>query len=371
VSELGNLESSPPQRPTLRVSGRSIARAALVVAAFFIVATVAGRATGTLAWFLEAAVFAALSWPLVRRLGRHMPKFVAVLVLTAMVAGVVALLALTGLMELRAESDRFRDNVPRAVRELESTDGIGTIVKDLSLADDLTGYADNVSDRLRFKGADVAGVASRVGGSASAVLVVWILTVMLVFTGPGMVDAALGLVPEPRREAAREVLRSAYGRSVRYMGSMAVRSIVVGALTFALASALGLDMPGLLAVVAALIAFVPYVGIIGGWLPVAFMALINGSGEALAVLLGALVLQTVDALVVQRRIDDSGVPLGVFLTLVAAMVGFSLHGPGGMLMAVAVATLITAVINDAGAVQAVQDAEASTARPAKVPGPET
>ena len=379
MSELGNLElgddptttpSTPTStaRPTLRISGRSIARAALVVGVFFIVATVAGRATGTLTWFVEAAVFAALGWPLVQRLGRHMPKFVAVLVLTAMLAGVVALIAFTGLMELREESDRFRESVPEAVRELERTDGVGTIVKDLSLADDLSAFADEVSDRLRFRGTDVAGLASKVGGNASAVLVVWILTVMLVFTGPAMIDAAMELAPESRRTTMREVLRSAYGRSVRYMGAMAVRSLVVGLVTFSIAAGLGLDMPGLLAAVAALLAFVPYVGILAGWLPLALMALLNGPGEAIAILLGALALQTVDALVVQRRIDDSGVPLGVFLTLVAAMIGFSLHGPGGMLIAVAIAALLTAVVNDAGAMQALRDAEAAGAASRSRPG---
>ena len=84
----------------------------------------------------------------------------------------------------------------------------------------------------------------------------------------------------------------------------------------------------------------------------------------MGVLLGAMALQTADAIIVQRRIDASGVPLGVFLTLVAAMLGFSLHGPGGMLVAVAIAALLTAVVNDTGAMQALRDAEAAGASPA-------
>lgn len=344
-------------QPTLRISNRSIVRGMVVAGLFLVVATVAGRATGTLSWFVEAAVFAALGWPLVQRLGRHMPKFVAVLVLTAAVAGIVAGLAATGLVEMQAESTRFRDSVPTAVRELEQVDGIGNVIKDLRLADDIEQFATDISDRLRFKGADVPGLASKVGGSASAVFVVWILTVMLVFTGPSMVDAALRLAPESQRETMHSVLRTAYGRSVRYLGLMALRSIAVGLITFTAATSLGLDMPGLLATVAALLAFVPYVGIIGGALPLALMALINGPTEALAVLVGALVLQTLDAILVQRRIDASSVPLGMFPTLVAAMIGFSLRGPGGMLVAVAIATLLISIVNDAGAMQVLRGAQ--------------
>lgn len=337
---------------TLRISNRSIVRAMVIVGLFAIVVTVAARATGILSWFVQAAVFAALGWPLVQRLGRHMPKFVAVLLITAVIAGIVSALAATGLVEMQAESTRFRDTVPDAVRQLEQVDGIGTVIKDLRLADDIEQFADEISDRLRFKDTDVPGLASKVGGSASAVFVVWILTVMLVFTGPTMVEAAVGLVPEHQRDVARQVLRTAYGRSVKYLGLMSLRVIAIGVLTFTVATSLGLHMPGLLATVAALLAFVPYVGIIGGALPLALMALLNGSTESLLVLAGAVLLQTFDALVVQRRIDASSVPLGMFPTLIAAMIGFSLRGPGGMLVGVAIATLLISILNDAGAMQA-------------------
>ncbi len=336
---------------TLRITPRSIVRAIVLVGAFSIVVAVASRATGTLAWFVQAAVFAALGWPLVQRLGRHMPKFAAVLLITAGVAVLAGVLGATGLVEMQAESERFRDRVPAAVRELERTEGIGTLVRDLHVADDIESFGTEVADRLRFKDANVPGLASKVGGSASAVFVVWILTVMLVFTGPGMVEATLKLVPETQRDSLRQVLRTGYGRSVKYLGFMALRAIVVGLLAFTVSELLELDMPGLLAAVAALLAFVPNVGILAGALPLALMALLNGPTEAVAVLVGALGVQTVDAFVVQRRIDLATAPVGVFLTLVAAMIGFTLHGPGGMLVAVAVVSLVVAVVNDAGAMQ--------------------
>lgn len=340
--------------PTLRITNRSIVTAMVVAGLYLVVAAVAGRATGTLSWFVEAAVFAALGWPLVQRLGHHMPKFVAVLLLTAVVAGIVSGLTATGLVEMQAESTRFRDSVPAAVRQLEEVDGIGTVVKDLRLADDIEQFAIDISDRLRFKGTDVPGLASKVGGSASAVFVVWILTVMLVFTGPTMINGAIGLTPDSQRESIRSVLRTAYGRSVRYLGLMTLRSIVIGVITFTVATSLGLDMPGVLATVAALLAFVPYVGILAGSLPLALMALLNGSTESLLVLAGAIALQTFDGLVVQRRIDSSSVPLGMFPTLVAAMIGFSVRGPGGMLVAVAIVALLVSILNDAGAMQALR-----------------
>jgi predicted PurR-regulated permease PerM len=91
-------------------------------------------------------------------------------------------------------------------------------------------------------------------------------------------------------------------------------------------------------------------------LPLALIALLNGPTESLLVLAGAVALQAFDGIVVQRRIDSSSVPLGMFPTLVAAMIGFSLRGPGGMLVGVAIAALLVSVLNDAGAMQVLRGA---------------
>jgi predicted PurR-regulated permease PerM len=340
--------------PTVHLTPRSIVRAVVIVAALFVVFTVATRATDTLWWFAQAVVIAAVTYPVVQRLRRHVPAAIAVLGLTVVVGLVFGLLAAVVMGELRDESAVFRASVPRAVDRLERTDGIGRVIDDLRLDDTLRELADELADRVQFRGPDLPGLATEVGGRVSAVFVVWILTVMLVFTGTSMVEGMVGLLPDRRRDASREVLRLAYGRTVRYLGLTSLRSLVVLGLTFMGCRALGLGMPGLLALLAAVLAFVPFVGVLVGGLPVVLMTLLDGTLPAVAVLAVVLALQTVDALVVQRRIDDRSLPLGLFPTLAAAMIGFSLRGPGGLLIAVAVVAMVVAVVNDTGAVRSLR-----------------
>jgi predicted PurR-regulated permease PerM len=353
--------------PTLHVTPGSIVRAVLIVAAMFVVFTVATRATDTLWWFAQAAAFAALSYPVVQRLRRHVPSAVAVLGLTALVAGAFAGVAAVAMTELRDESALFRESMPRAVDRLERMEGIGTVVDDLGLDDALRTISDHLAEQLQFRGPDLPGLATEVGGRASAVFVIWILTVMLVFSGPSMVHGMLTLVPDDRRDAAREVLELAYGRSVRYLGLTALRSVAVLVITFVAAEALGLGMPGLLALTAAVLAFVPYVGVLLGGIPVALMALLDGTTEAMVVLGAVVALQVVDSLVVQPRIDRRSMQLGLFPTLVAAILGYSLRGPGGLLIAVATAAMLVGIVNDTGAVRSLRqrgdEAEPSTAAP--------
>lgn len=346
--------------PTLHLTLRSILRAVLVAGATIVVFVVATRATETLWWFAQAAVIAALAYPLVQRASRHMPAFVAVLALTLVAALVAAGLVAVVLGELRTESERFRQAVPGAVDRLERSSGIGTVIEDLQLDDSIRSLADQVVERARFDGPDLPGLATAVGGRLSAAFVIWIVAVMLVFTGPALTRSLIDQAPPDSREQVATVLAAAYGRTVRYLCLTALKSVAVAALTFTVATALGLDMPGVLAILAALLAFVPYVGIALAGLPVALMALLYSPAEAIAVLVGAAALQTIDALVLQQRIDRRSLALGLFPTLVAALIGFQLHGPGGLLIAVSVAAMLVAVVEDTGSVRALRDVARAT-----------
>lgn len=332
---------------TLRYTPGSLVRAILMVAAAVAVFAVAARATTTLWWFVQAAVFAALAAPVVHRLRRHMPTAVAVLGLTALVALVFAGAVAAGLGELRDESAAFRAAIPDAVDEIEQAKGIGEIAKRLDLRRVLESFGDASADRFHLTGSDPVGLASRLGGGVSATFVVWILTVMLVFSGPGMVTSAIGTLPELHRARASEIVSAAYGRAVRYVGSSSVRAAALGLLTYAAARLLGLDMPGLLAMIAALFGFVPFVGVLSAGLLTASVAVLVGPVQAAAVVLAALVLQTLDSLVAQPRIAALSVDVGLFPTLVAAMIGFSLRGPGGLLVAVVVVTMLFSAIGAA------------------------
>ena len=344
---------------SLHISPRSILRSVVIVGAYLLVITVAMRAATTLVWFLEACVFAALSWPVVQKLHRHMTNTAAILLITALLALSVSAIAALGLTELQGESAKFQRNVPAAVRNLEGTEGLGSLIKKLQIADDIERFADQITNQVRFRNADVRNIASRVGEGASAVFVVWILTVMIIFTGPSMVNGAIDLAPETKREPIRWVLKLAYSTSAKYMGFMALQSLAVLLITFTVSTGLGIDLPGLLAVTAALLAFVPYVGIFAGALPLALLALLNGPEQALAVLVGAFILQMLDAYLVQRKVDVATVPVGIFPTMLAAMIGFSLRGPGGLLVGVALATMAMAVLSDTGAMRTIRSLDDS------------
>lgn len=330
-------------------------RAVLIIGAFAAVATLAVRAAHPLVAFLEASVIAALARPVVMRLARRMPAWCAVLAVTTVAIGALAILGAIGFGELRSESTRFADRAPAAARELESRPGLGSVLGDLRFSEQIDRAAARAAGAFDLGGRDLPGIATAVGGRLSSAFIVWVLAVMLVFTGPAMVDGALGLLRSDHRTIADDVLGRAYGTTLRYLGWTSVRALVAGVAVFVVASAAGIDMPALLAVVAALLAYVPRVGIVLGVLPVALVGLLDSSALAIVALGLGIGLQLIDVLVVQPRITARSTEVGMLITLVALALGFTLYGVAGVFVGLTIACMIVGAVTELGRLQ---DAEA-------------
>ena len=335
----------------LRVSPPSIVRAVVIVGVVVGLSAIALRATHPLVNFLEAAVIAALARPVVVRMGRKMPEWVAVMLLTLAVVLAVAGLGASGFSELRSETSRFARRAPAAAEQLERGGGVGHLLRDLKFSKQVGVLSKNVKGAFSFGGSDLPGLASAVGGRVSSAFIVWVLAVMLVFAGPAMVHGALGLMGESRRATATDVVQTAYGVTLRYLGWTSLRCLVAGLVAYVLALALGIGMPSLLAVLVVLCAFTPRVGVMVGFLPLALVGLLNSPGTAVLVLLVGLGVQLVDTLVVQRLIDERSMQVGILVTVVALVLGFSLYGVVGVFVGMTLGCLLVGSVRELGQLQ--------------------
>jgi predicted PurR-regulated permease PerM len=327
----------------LRITPSSLFRAIAVVAIVTLGAAILARAAGPVMWFVEAAVVAALAWPLVQRLGRHIPSWVAVLVLTAATLAVVSGLGAAMFTELHHETVRFRSSVPAAAQRLQDDEPFGGVLEDLKVAQQIDRMAKNLSERFSI-GHDLPGIASAVGGKVSSGFVIWVLSVMLVFTGPGMVRATVRTLPDDAEARVGPALQRAYGDAVRYLGDTALRALGIGALVYVTATVLDIDMPVLLATVAMICAFIPYVGVMFAALPLALLAILNGTTEMALILVAALVLQTIDSLRLQPLIHRRSFQFGLFPTLVVTTIGYGLYGVTGLFLGLVFGTLGLALL---------------------------
>ncbi len=340
---------------TLRISTPSILRAVVLVGAWSLALTVATRSSTALVWFAEAAVIAGLALPIVDRLGRHVPRGVAIVLLSLGVAAVAVGLSATVFVELQAQARQLPEFGYRTGAQIELSDEFHDLAVHTEVRQEIEAFTQSIADRFELTGDRLTGIAAKVGGNAAAVVAVWILALMLLVGGPKLVDGTLAALPPDTEVRARWVLGRAYRRTCTYFGLMAARALVAGLVAYAVARILGLDVPVLLAVWVVLWAFVPDMGLIVGGLGLALVASPGNAATAFALIAGSFVVAALDARFVQRHIDGRSLHLGVFLTLGAAVFGFSLYGAGGLILAVVAMQFGVSVVADLGRLHDVGD----------------
>jgi predicted PurR-regulated permease PerM len=324
----------------------SIVRGVLVVVAFVVLAAVVIAAATPLVWFVEGVIGAALLFPAVVALSRKMPHALAVALLSIGIVVVVAAVGLRLFTELRDEANQFQTRAPQLTQQVESNRTFGSAAKQFGLGDKVQNFANDIAGAFNFSDASVSTI-SAVASLGSAVFVVWLFGVMMLFSAPGFIRGAMNQMGGTSRgDRLGTILAVGYWRSWQYFAAMLVRSIAYGVLTWVVAWAFGLQTPTLLAVWVAVWAFVPSVGLLIGGMLAAVAALFSSFPLAGGLLIAFVVAQLLDARFVTTQIHRRTVKIGPSLTLAAAIVGFGLYGFGGTIIACTLLFFAVAVLDE-------------------------
>lgn len=328
------------ERPTpIRLTFGSAALVVGGLLAVLLLRNVFVAAHRVLGWSLAATVAALLISPLVTRLARHIPRIVALLLTGVLIAAMAGGLVYGVFDDLAAEAEVLGERAPSAAARLAArADGIGQVAVDLRLEERTRDLAAAIDDRFGARSDALTSTA----GTVPTYFVCFILTVFLVLFGPRIVDGGLRQIPdEQRRDRLRQVLHEGAGRGVRYLWAALAQALVAGGLVYLAAAVLDLPAPVALALVAGVVATVPYIGFFVGALPVVLLVAGFESVTAAGVLLGAVVaVQVFEALWLRRRVDDRTLHVGPAVPVVVAAVGFEVYGIGAALYGAAVAVLL-------------------------------
>ncbi len=313
-------------------------------------------------WAVAAGIVALLLAPIVAALDRRLPRGVAIAVTIVAIASAAGGLAWLYTSSLSAEIESLRESGPAIAADIEErTDRIGQIARDVSLAEQVT----ELTDRLE----ETSGSGSQLRTaalSAPAYFVSMILTVFLLIFGPRIVSGGLDQLPERHQDRTRRALLGAARETQVYAWCSIAQGVVVGIAVWAAGVLLDLPGVGLLALFAAVVAMLPYLGVTVAWLPTLVLAL--GTAPAVQVVALACVagiLQILEAVWWRRTVDRRSIHVGPAIPLVVAVLGYAVYGVGGALYGCVLAVLGLAVLDQL----APGDAELPT--PVDEPAPTT
>lgn len=307
--------------------------------------------------YVALALFAALGLdPAVRWLEkRGVPRAWAVVIVIFGFAIVLAIIILSIVPTVVAQIASFVESIPGLIDDFLASPLYSTLHQQFGAGlGDLMGQIEaTLSDPGKMMG--ILGGAAQVGGAAlqvgaavatglSGALIVIVLTLYFLATLPSMKQGLLRLVAARERPQVDRISTEITDSVGGYVMGMVILAFINALLVFVLYLALGLPFPPLMATVAFLITLIPLVGSVLFWVIGTGIALFTSPVAALIFAAIYIVYMQVEAYVITPRVMNRAIAIPGSLVVIGALVGGTLLGLLGALVAVPVTASILIII---------------------------
>jgi predicted PurR-regulated permease PerM len=304
---------------------------------------------------LTASIIAAVASPVVNAMqGRGVPRAAGtLLIMLAVVLGAagMTLLIVNGISDQREELGSELSAAADKVKSWAEDAGISKETAEKAKDDASTSSKDGVSSLL--KGA--VGALESLAGLAVFLSFTVLSLFFLLKDGPRIrdwIEAHLGLPKDVARTVTQRTIGSLRGYFVGVTIVAAFNGVVIGLG----ALVLGVPMPGSIAVVNFVAAYIPY---IGAWSAGIFTVLIalSGEGPAVALAMAAVVLLANGILQQMIQPIAYGAALGIhpLAVLIVTIAGGALFGTIGLILAAPLTAAATKIAGDLGRARAEEE----------------
>lgn len=287
--------------------------------------------------------------PAVRFVARKVPRWAAVLTVgfAALLIFVVFLAA--AIPPLSSQISSFAHHLPKYLTEIKNHNSelgrlnnryhvIATIQKKVT------------SGSVTSKVASSAfGVGKFVAKSFTEALIVMVLTIYFISGLPRIKKTAYRLAPASRRDRVEALSEEILHRVGGFVLGNVLTSVIAGLGTFIWLEIFRVPYPLLLSLLVALLDLIPIVGSSIGGLIVSLVALTKGIPVAVATFAFYLIYRFVEDYLLTPRVMSRTVEVSGLVTVTAVLIGGTLLGIVGALVAIPVAAAIQLIFREVAA----------------------
>lgn len=297
-------------------------------------------------WVIELVCislgYAIVTWPLVRRFERRMPRGAAIALVDAGIALTAAAVAFALAPLVYAQAQASIAALPNAA---------DAVLR--ALPESMQGWLTNTLQQLDVSVAAYAREALAAGivlvrsaaSLAAAAIVVPMLAAYFQIDAQRYAGAVFAIVPERYHATARRAMAELSRAVAGFLRGQVIVSGIVGVLLYAVLSLSGVPFAAAIAVLAAILDLVPYLGGIAAFVPSLLFALaFHGAGRAAIVALLIAGVFEFEAQVLSPQILGSRTGLPRSVIVLALIAGTAVFGVFGLYLAVPAAAGVAAVL---------------------------
>jgi predicted PurR-regulated permease PerM len=272
---------------------------------------------------------------------------VAVVVMSALL--IITLFVLVVIPPVFTQANQLIDGAPQLIDSLRNNATLADLNKQYGVIDTLqTKFQSLISDGQLFTGAfgGVVGVGRTVLSGAFSALTVMVLTLYFLSSLPNVTKIFYRLAPASRRERVSKIGDAIISRVGAFVGSQVLIAALAAVFVFFLSLGLELPYAAALGMVILFVALIPLIGHFIGASIVILVALTESPTKALLALVLYTLYVQIENYVITPRIMKRSLSIPGLVTIVAALLGTSLLGLVGGLLAVPIAAAVLLIMDE-------------------------
>ena len=337
--------------PSNEPSARTIVRIVLIVVLSALAVYLVYLLRTVVAWVIVAAFIAACASGPVNVLARRMKRGAAIALVYLTIVLVPLIILVLLVVPLIQQTVRLVNNLPQYVADLQQAFEDNGQLRDLDEKYDLTGKLDDLAKELGSSldnaAATLADVGAGLVGSVFALITILVLSMFMTASGKHWWESFLANRPDREARALRRAGECVANAVSGYVGGALFQATVAGVTAFLILTILGIPSALTLALIMAILDLIPMVGATLGAVIIGAVILFSGStADVIIWAIFTIVYQQFENYVVQPRIQSKAVSLDPFTVVIAALVGGTLLGVLGALLAIPAAATIQIAVRE-------------------------
>ena len=280
---------------------------------------------------------------------RNMSRVTAVTIIFTSVIAFVIFFALVVAPPVISQGTQLINKAPTLLADLTNNATINKLNDQYGIIDTLQSKLTSVtSDGTLLISAfgGVIGVGKSVLSGFFTFLTILVLTLYFITSLPQAVNLGLSLVPASRRERVGHLTNAIIARVGSFVGSQIVIAAMASVFVFVLSLVLGLPSPIAIGMIVFVCGLIPLVGHFLGSGIVTIIALTQSIAIGVIAFVAYVVYVQIENYVVTPRIMKRTLAVPGAVTIISALIGSSLLGLVGGLLAVPVAASIILILDE-------------------------
>jgi predicted PurR-regulated permease PerM len=261
----------------------------------------------------------------------------------------VAIFIAIAVPPLLDQGNQLLDNAPQLIKDLNNNAFMNDLNNRYGVIDSLQTKIDSVIQNGEFAitaFGGVIGVGKAVVSGLVSTITILVLTLYFLASLPQVINIGLKFVPGSRRDRVSKLTNAIVSRIGSFVGGQAIIAALAAIFILIMGLIIGMPYPGPLAMVVLICGFIPLVGHFIGMAIVTVVSLTDSLTTAVIALAAYIVYVQIENYVITPRIMRKSLAIPGLVTIIAALLGASLLGLIGGLLAVPIAAAILLILDE-------------------------